>query len=410
MPELDLARVRACFPGLQETPGVLLDNAGGSQILGDALERMVNYARTSFVQLGASYEASRRAVQRIADATADMARWIGAADPSEVVIGPSSTQLLHNLVRSLESGTLSAGDEVIVTNTDHAANIHVWRRLERIGVTVRTWSLNRDTLQLEPDDLAALLSDKTRVVCVTAASNVLGTIVPQSQIVERAHAAGAWVLVDAVAFAPHRPLHAAASGADFMVFSTYKTFGPHQAVLWGRRDLLLQLPGINHDFIGADVIPYKLQPGNVNHEQTVALGAIPAYFQALGTQLGAEPGPAADAAAWDAIAAHEERLSAVVLDWIASRTDDVRVIGVPTADRARRVSTISFVAANRRSESLVAATDAAGIGIRWGHFYAPDLIRDLGLHETDGVVRVSAVHYNTVDEMQRLVSVLDAAL
>ncbi|MGE0432492.1 MAG: aminotransferase class V-fold PLP-dependent enzyme [Planctomycetota bacterium] len=410
-PALDIDWVRRQFPGLA-SEWAFLENAGGSQILGSAVERMVEYTRTSYVQLGASYEASQLAGRRIAGATAAMARWIGANDPTEVIVGASSTQLINNLAAAL-APTLNAGDEIIVTNADHYANIGAWRRLaERGNLVLKTWQLDRDTLQLEPDDLSRLLSDRTRLVCYTAASNLLGTLVPAAEINRRAHAAGAQVLVDAVAFAPHRPLQVAQSGADFVVFSTYKTFGPHQAILWGRRDLLLALPGINHPFIGDHELPSKLQPGGVNHEQTVALGAIPEYFAALGRQLGASADSDDDAAtalAWRAIAAHEEQLTAIVLDWIASR-HDVRLIGLDTPDRARRVATISFVVEGRRSSEIPPLTDARKVAIRWGHLYSTDLVEHLGLTDRDGVVRVSAVHYNSVGEMRRLVDVLDAAL
>jgi selenocysteine lyase/cysteine desulfurase len=232
------------------------------------------------------------------------------------------------------------------------------------------------------------------LVCFTHASNVIGTIHPVVDITRLVHKAGAQVCVDGVAYAPHRPVDVQAWDVDYYVFSLYKVFGPHQAVLYGKREHLLKLASLNHYFIGADEIPYKLQPGNVNYELTWSLMAIKEYLDEVG---------------YPAIAEHEERLAARLLDYLRGKRG-VRIIGRPGAERAARVPTISFTVDGRRAPEIPAAVDAPHIGIKSGDFYARRLIESLGLLDRGGVVRVSMVHYNTLDEVDRLIRVLDEAL
>ena len=212
---------------------------------------------------------------------------------------------------------------------------------------------------------------------------------------------GAELCVDGVAFAPYRRVDVQALGCDWYVYSFYKTFGPHQAVLWGRYERLLELDSLNHDFIGPDRVPYKLQPGNVNYELAWGCAGIADYLDALGARHGEDP--------FGLVAAHEEALAARLLDWLSAR-NDVRIIGRRSADRRERVATVSFVVEGRPSPDIVAAVDQAKVGIRHGDFYARRLIEHLGLADQGGVVRVSMVHYNTLAEVDRLIAALDAAL
>jgi len=302
------------------------------------------------------------------------------------------------------------GDEIIVTQSDHEANIGGWMRLAQAGAIIKVWQVNPDSLELELADLEQLLGPRLRWVAVTWASNILGTINPVPEIARRVHAAGGRLCVDAVAYAPHRLIDVQASGADVVVFSFYKVFGPHYAVLWGRRELLLSLPSLNHYFIGPEVIPYKLQPGNVNYELSYGCIGIAEYLRDTGTALGAT-GNARQRmqAAFDAFAPHEDALAERLLAWLRGKRG-VRIIGHSTATDAGRVPTISFVVAGVQSESVVRHVDAFGIGIRHGDFYARRLIEALGLQAYGGVIRASIAHYNTAGEIDRLIEHLDEVI
>jgi cysteine desulfurase family protein (TIGR01976 family) len=394
--DLDLAHVRSQFPALA-SGYVFLDNAGGSQTLRAVADRARDYLLTTNVQLGASYEVSVVAGARVSEAVRRTAAYVGTDDPSEIVLGASTTQLVSNLAFAMKRG-LSAGDEVIVTSADHEANAGPWKRLVRKGVIVREWRIDRDTQRLEARDLQALLGPKTKLVAFTHVSNLLGSIHDVAGLTRLAHEHGAAVCVDGVAYAPHRAIDVKAWDVDYYVFSFYKVYGPHQAVLYGKRARLDALSCINHEFL-ADEVPYKLQPGNVNFELSHSLGGFYDYVDALGGR----------AAAFDAIAAHEERLSRKMLDWLAAQPG-IRVFGERTADRALRVPTISFVVDGLSNEAIVREVDRAGIGIRHGDFYARRLVSELGLAESGGVIRVSMVHYNREDEIERLQAALEEGI
>ncbi len=394
--ELDLSFVRAQFPALSS--GYLyLDNAGGSQVLVGVADRVRDYLLSTSVQHGASYEVSALAVARVQEAVAAMADFMGAASPGEIVVGPSTTQLLHNLALSLlASGQLQPGDEVVFSEAEHEANAGPWKRLAAHGVTVRTWPIDRETWRLEARGLAAVLSERTKLVAFTHASNLLGSIHDVAALTALAHERGAKVLVDGVAFAPHRALEVAAWDVDYYVFSAYKVYAPHLAVLYAKQALLDELPGINHHFIQSGA--YKLQPGNLNFELTYSLLGLTDYVTALGGR----------AQAFAKIAAHEERLAEAFLAR-ARRWPGVRVLGEPTGDGARRVPTISLALDGKDPDAVVRQVDAHRIGVRHGDFYSKALARAL-VPEGATVLRVSAVHYNTLDELERAADVLEAAL
>jgi cysteine desulfurase family protein (TIGR01976 family) len=405
---LDLAAIRREFPALNDSV-VYLDNAGGSQVLRRVADRVQEYLLTSSVQLGASYPQSQQAGERVLAARRAVAELINAPHDDEVVMGGATTALMFLLTQALLPG-IRPGDEIIVTQSDHEANIGGWMRLAQAGASVRIWPVNPDSLELELADLERLLNPRVRWVAVTWASNILGTINPVPQIARLAHAVGARLCVDAVAYAPHRLIDVQASGADVLVFSFYKVFGPHYAVLWGRRELLLSLPSLNHYFIGPEVIPYKLQPGNVNYELSYGCIGIHEYLRDTGTALGAVGSPRHRMqAAFDAFARHEDALAERLLTWLRSKRA-VRIIGRETAKDAVRVPTISFVVAGVQSESIVRHVDGHGIGIRFGDFYARRLIDGLGLAEQGGVIRVSMAHYNSSGEIDRLIQVLDQVI
>jgi cysteine desulfurase family protein (TIGR01976 family) len=421
--KLDLAAIRREFPALDDSVAYL-DNAGGSQVLRRVADRVHEYLLTSSVQLGATYRQSQLAAERVLAARRAVAELINAPHDDEVVMGGATTALIFLLTQALCS-EIRPGDEIIVTQSDHEANIGGWMRLQQAGASIKVWRVDPDSLELELEDLQRLLSPRVRWVALTWASNILGTINPVPEIARLVHAAGGRLCVDAVAYAPHRLVDVQASGADVVVFSFYKVFGPHYAVLWGRRELLLSLPSLNHFFIGPEVIPYKLQPGNVNYELSYGCIGIHEYLRDTGTALGAA-GNARQRmqVAFDAFAQHEDALAERLLAWLRGKRA-VRIIGhATTKDAVRkdavrqdtvrqdavRVPTISFVVAGVQSESIVRHVDAHGIGIRYGDFYARRLIEALGLQANGGVIRASIAHYNTAGEIDRLIQHLDEVI
>jgi cysteine desulfurase family protein (TIGR01976 family) len=412
MTALDLNRIRAEFPALAGDT-VFLDNAGGSQVLQRVADRISHYLLGSSVQLGASYAASVTAGEKVLAARRAVATLINALFDDEVVMGGATTALMFMLTQALRLG-IQPGDEIIVTETDHEANIGGWMRLREAGAVVKIWPVNAETLALDLATLDGLLGPRTRWLAMTWASNVLGTVNPVAEVARRVHAVGGRLCVDAVAYAPHRLVDVQASGADVVVFSFYKVFGPHYAVMWVQRDLLLQLPSLNHYFIGADVLPYKLQPGNVNYELSYGCIGIHDYLVDTGTALGAsdkQDGTPRQRmqTAFDAFEVHENALAEQLLAYLRGKPG-VRLIGRPTADNGQRVPTVSFVPARVAPEAVVRHLDRFGIGIRWGDFYAKRLIEKLNLHERGGVVRVSIAHYNTAAEIDRLITHLDEVL
>ncbi|MBN1340935.1 MAG: aminotransferase class V-fold PLP-dependent enzyme [Bacteroidales bacterium] len=406
----DLDYIRKQFPALQDGY-VFFDNAGGSQTLKHCAEKISDYLLHTNVQLGASYTVSALSGRRVASAKQQLAGWINASDPVEVAPGPSTTQLLQNLARSFVK-TLKPGDEVIVTNCDHEANIGPWMNLREKGITVKIWKINRDDLRLHTDDLERLMTGKTRLVAFTHVSNILGTIHPVKEITAFVHERGALVCIDGVAFAPHRQVDVQDLDVDFYVFSFYKVFGPHYSILYAKREHLEKLPGINHYFIGEEDLPYKLQPGNVNFELTWALTGVPDYFNELySAHFGENEKPAfqKNSAVFDLLSAHEEKLAGGLLNFLAGNPK-VEIIGEGRADRSVRVPTISFVHKNIKSSDIPVKVDPHGIGIRYGDFYARRLIEYLGLGPKGGVVRVSMVHYNTPEEVSRLCRIFSELL
>ena len=408
----EISAVRAEFPALQiPNQCIFLDNAGGSQVLKRVADRIHDYLLSSSVQLGATYATSTTASTRVTEARQAIAELINAADDREVVMGGSTTGLMFQLIQAILPN-IHAGDEIILTNTDHEANIGAWKRLQQAGAVIKIWQVNPETLQLDLSDLEKLLSANTKWLAMTYASNVLGTINPIAEVARRVHAVGGRVCVDAVAYAPHRLVDVQASGADVLVFSFYKVFGPHYAALWGRFELLQSLANLNHFFIAEDNLPYKLQPGNVNFELSYGCQGIADYLVAIGEQFGGS-GKRRQLMqyAFDKFEAHENYLAQRLLDFLNSKSS-VRIIGMRQVHEgdASRVPTISFIVENTPSETIVKHIDQFNIGIRFGDFYARHLIEALDLEKHGGVVRVSIAHYNTVEEIDLLISHLNTIL
>ena len=412
MSELDLDLVRKEFPALASGT-VYLDNAGGSAVLRRVADRIADYLTTTSVQLGASYADSVAAGDKVTTARRAVAELINAPHDDEVVMGGATTALMFNLTQALKYD-VKPGDEIIVTETDHEAHIGGWMRLQEAGAVVRIWPINRETLALDLADLDRLIGPRTTWLAMTWASNILGTVNPVAEAAKRIHAVGGRLSVDAVAYAPHRLVDVQASGADVVTFSFYKVFGPHFAVMWIRRELLMSLASLNHFFIGKDVAPYKLQPGNVNYELSYGCIGIRDYLCAIGETVGESTGARGSPresmqAAFDAFEAHEDALAERLLAWLRGKPN-IRIIGLPTTGGGVRVPTISFVVAGQSPEAVVRHVDGHGIGIRHGDFYAVRLIAALGLEPTGGVVRVSIAHYNTLAEIDRLIAALSEVI
>lgn len=394
--------IRRHFPAL-DTPWALFDNAGGSAPARFVIDRIRAFMESVPVQLGASYAASREAAERVADGRRAIALWLNAA-PDEVVIGPSTTVLLQTLARALP---WESGDEVVVTELDHESNIGPWRRLEERGVRVRTWTF-RDDLDLHVDDLVPLLGERTRLVCFTHCSNLVGRVHDAAAIAKLVREHGAQTCVDGVAFAPHRAIDVAALGVDYYVASLYKVFGPHQAVLFGRRECLERTSGQYHSFHGT--VPTKLEPGNVNYELAASLPGLLEYFGSLvGVEDWRELTRAGLERAYELVREREDELARPLLSFLAEHPR-VRLLGPGLEAGASRVPTISFTVDGAASASIPPLLEERELAVRYGNFYARRAVEALELDPDDGVVRVSLAHYNTHDEVRRLVARLDEVL
>jgi cysteine desulfurase family protein (TIGR01976 family) len=408
---VDLEFVRKQFPGLRED-FIFMDNAGGSQVLGSVIDRSAEFFRNYYVQLGATYEVSAIASEKIDETIKSIASFINAENPKEIIIGPSTSMLLRILSICI-SRQWKPGDEVIVTNSDHEANVSCWTDLKDKGIVIKIWKLNPDTLEFDLDDLIKLLSSRTRLVAMCHVSNILGTINPVGEAAKIVHDSAALICVDGVAHTPHRLVDVTGTDVDFYVFSTYKAFGPHQSVMFGKYHLLREMDGINHYFFTRADVPYKFLPGNVNFELTYSLGAIPEYFTKLYDHHLPSGKDLSDSekyrGSYEMIARHEEELSALILGYLLTKKE-IRIIGQTSPDRFKRVPTVSFVHNRYLSSEIVTRMDDYRIGIRYGDFYAKKIIHDLGLEDKDGVVRVSLVHYNTVKEVQNFIEALERIL
>jgi len=410
------AELREQFP-LHTGPDVLLDHAGGSPVPRSVLARVEEYFTRSYVQLGADYATSRRATA-IVEKARDLARAVvGAEGLGEVVLGSSTSSLCAMLAeayaRRRHAG--AAGSErnrIVLAELGHEANLGPWARLEEQGFEVVTWHVDPRSGAADLAQLEALVDERTLLVAAVHVSNLQGRVEDVAGVSRIAHAAGARVIADGVAFAPHRSIDVAALGVDWYVFSTYKVYGPHMAVLFGTHDAFSELTGPNHYFVPEDEVPYRWELGGPNHESCAAWLGTWDYLRLVAGET-PEPeralqdlDPRRDVVlrAFARIAELEAPLAAPLLAWIDS-CEEARLIG-PAADEDR-VPTVSFVHATRPSRELALAANERGFGVRYGHFYAHRLALALGLEPEDGVVRTSLLHTTTEDEVAALLGVLD---
>lgn len=408
MTPLDMDHVRSRFPGLRDD-WAFFDNAGGSQICQPALDRVVEFLTHRNVQIGGSYAVSQAAAEALQMGREAARVLVNASRPEEIVFGPSTTVLLQNLATAMRS-QFRPGDEVIVTMADHESNIGPWMRLKDFGVIVKVWPLNPRTQDLQLSDLAPLMTDRTRLVCVTHVSNILGKVHPVADFARFVHERGALICVDAVAYAPHRLIDVQAWDVDYYVFSLYKAYGPHGALMYGKYDLLAELDGLYHYFYGKDKVPGKLEPGNPSYEAAYSTDGIVDYLTTLARHHGATGDRRAlVAAAYELITAQEDLLTDRLLSWLSSR-NDCRIIGEAVNRGSTRVPTIAFRFDGRDSGEIVRAVDDHGIAMRFGDFHSRRLVEHLGQDHAGGVLRVSMVHYNTVEQVDRLTAALTSIL
>lgn len=401
---LDMDFVQSQFPGLQ-ADWVFFDNAGGSQTVKGAVDRMTEFLFQRNVQIGGSYAVSRAAAEALMMGREAARTLVNAERPEEIVFGSSTSVLLSNLATAMRS-QFEPGDEIIVSMADHESNIGPWDRLREFGVVIKVWPLDHATYRLRLEDLEPLMTDRTRLVCVTHASNILGHVNPIADYAKFVHDRGARICVDAVAYAPHRLVDVRAWDVDYYAFSLYKTYGPHGALMYGKYDLLRELDGLYHYFYDKEKVPGKLEPGNPSYEMAYSTDGIVAYLAELGERQGATGSRREKiAAAYAAITAHEDQLTDRLLTWLNAR-NDCRVIGETVNDASTRVPTIAFKFDGLESGAVCRAMDDHGIAIRFGDFHSRRLVEELNEASDGGVIRVSMVHYNTLEQVDRLTAAL----
>jgi len=406
---LDLEFVRSQFPAFRE-PSLAgfahFENAGGSYAAAQTVDWLDRYYRQTRVQPYYVFSASARAGEQMDDAKTRLAAWLNAS-ADEVHFGPSTSQNTYVLAQALRR-LLKPGDEIIVTNQDHEANVGAYARLADDGLVVREWKVDPVTAELERKGLEALLGPRTKVVAFTHCSNVVGSINAVREFTDLAHGAGAWAFVDGVAFAPHGLPDVRELGVDAYCFSLYKVYGPHLGALYMRRELNEALPNQGHFF--NDALPGKrFTPAGPDHAQIAAVNGVADYMDAVAGHhgLGGKPPAARADGVRSLFRAHETALLQPLLDFLVQHPK-VRLIGRTRA--ADRAPTVAFTVKGQSSAAIASALAAAGFGVGVGNFYAYRLVKALGIDPDDGAVRVSFVHYTSKDEIDRLLQELARCL
>lgn len=409
MKPFDLEFVRASFPAFSE-PSLEgfahFENAGGSYACRQVIEQLDGFYRRTKVQPYAAYPASAEGGRQMDNAKTRLAGWLNVGK-DELHFGPSTSINTYVLAQALRQ-ELSPGDEVVVTNQDHEANIGAWSRLEDEGIVIREWKVDPDTAELHPVDLEALLNERTRAVAFTHCSNIVASINPVREITDLVHEAGALAIVDGVSFCPHGMPDIQSLGADVYLFSLYKVYGPHLGAMYLRRELNADLPYQGH-FFNAGNPAYRFTPAGPDHAQIAAVNGVVDYMEALHDHhFGRTADTSAKATAVRSLLREREtELLQPLLDYLNGH-EKTRLVGKTRA--AVRAPTVAFTADGHQSKQI--ATDLAkyGIGAGAGDFYAYRLIESLGYDMDDGVVRVSFVHYTSPGEITQLIEALDQIL
>jgi len=409
---LDIDYVRSQFPAFKDplsSKWSFFENAGGSYVPKNVVDHLNNFMISTKVQPYASYDMSDVAGKNMDKATRYFAEMINAEE-NEIIIGSSTTMNMYVLSNAMKN-ILKPGDEVIVTNQDHEANIGSWRRLNKTGVKVKEWQLNTETGELEIENLQSLLNSKTKILAVTHCSNIVGSINNMKHITQLAHEHGVLVVCDGVSYAPHGFPDVKDLDVDFYAFSLYKTYGPHLALLYGKKEILNRLPNQNHEFLEGS-IPYTLNPGGPNHEELCSLIGISEYFDNLYNhhfQKNDISRLTKIKKINELIALHEEKIANKLLEFITSEKK-INLIGISKIINKNRAPTISFTVKGKSSQEVSDALVSQGIAIRNDNFYAWRCLKALGIDTDDGVVRASMVHYNSIDDVEKLILALKKIL
>ena len=406
--KLDTQFVRAQFPAFSE-PSLKkvahFENAGGSYACGQVIDRLTRFYRERKIQPYGPSEASRKGGAEMDEARARLSAMLGVGE-DELHFGPSTTANTYTLSQAFREA-LSPGHAIIVTNQDHEANSGPWRRLEMEGIEIREWKMDPETGHLDPRDLAHLLDEKVRLVCFPHCSNVIGEINDVARICAIAHEAGAVTCVDGVSYAPHGLPDVRALGADIYLFSTYKTYGPHQGVMTMRRDLAETLPEQGHYF-NAGYLTKRFTPAGPDHAQIAACAGIADYIDALDAHHGGGTGTPLERSArvHDLMRKREIKLLKPLLKYLRQR-NDIRLLGPRRAEG--RAPTVA-IETGRPARELAEALATHGIAADGGDFYAVRALEASGVDMAHGVLRMSFVHYTRRKEVDRLIHALDHIL
>jgi cysteine desulfurase family protein (TIGR01976 family) len=406
----DVHSIRLQFPALQRIihnrPPLYLDGPGGTQVPQRVIDAMVRYLTTCNANHGGLFTTSRESDQVLHEAHQAMADFLNAPSPDEIVFGPNMTTLTFHLSRSI-GRTLKPGDEVLVTRLDHDANISPWLLAARdVGAEAHFIDIHPEDCTLNMDDLCRRLNPRVRLVAVTCASNVVGTMPDVATVARLAHEVGALLFLDAVHYAPHGPIDVQAWDCDFLACSAYKFFGPHVGILWGRRALLEGLP-VYKVRPASDSLPDRWMTGTQNHEGIAGVTAAIDYLTSLAPDGTGRGRRARLQAALAGIQEHEGKLARGLLKGLSDRPR-FRVWGITAAGHlSRRAPTVSITCRDRTPEQMAEKLAAQEIYTWNGNLYALGLSERLGLEERGGFLRLGLVHYNTVEEVERVLRALD---
>ena len=412
VPTFDVNRIRAEFPSLAERDNgvarLYFDNPAGTQVPLIVAERMAECLLHKSANIGGYFRTSNLAAAVADEARQAMAEFLNAPSPDEIVFGQNMTSITFHLSRSI-GRILEKGDEILLSRMDHDANVEPWKLMARDhGLEIRWLPFNTETFEFDLGRLDEVISNRTRLVCVGGASNLTGTINDIRSICKKARGVGAWTYIDAVQSAPHVVSDVQDFGCDFFVCSAYKFFGPHQGILWGRREALEQLEPYRVRPAPED-LPWSFEPGTQSHEGMAGCAAAIDYFAWIGeTMAGATRGDrrAQVTAAIELLFDYEQQMSTRLIRGLKD-ISGVRVLGITgEAAMARRVPTVSFVHEDFAPDTIAQQLAEQNIFVWSGHNYALEAAKALHIDSSGGAVRIGAVHYNTLDEIDAVLAAL----